>query len=87
MPEPLTQFTEVLESTLQVGPGVLQDTDSAETIGRWNSMVHMELITRLEKTFEVRFALTDVIRVKTIADLKSLLRGAGVDIPTEGSSS
>ena len=65
-------------ATLRVEAARLSDADSANTIAHWNSMTHMDLMTRLESAFDVRFALAEVIRIKTIGDLKALLGKHGV---------
>lgn len=66
-------FLSILEQVLRVNRKKLSDTDSAATVRKWNSMSHMKLIARLESEFDVRFEVTDVVRVKTIGDLKNLL--------------
>lgn len=67
------RFQAVLKEVLRVNPKKVTDADSAETIRKWNSMTHMKLVSRIESTFGVRFEVTDVVRVKTIGDLKGLL--------------
>ena len=43
-------------------------------------MTHVKLITALETAFEVRFAVKDVIKAKSIGDLKGLLSAQGVEL-------
>lgn len=81
--DPATTLAAVLTETLQLDATRLSDSDSAATVEQWNSMTHMDLMTRLEAAFGVRFALTDVIRVKTLGDLKALLGKHGVRFHTD----
>lgn len=73
-------FATILKDVLRVNPKKVTDGDSAQTLKKWNSMTHMKLIARLESTFSVRFELTDVVRVKTIGDLKGLLAKHAVEV-------
>ena len=73
-------FRSILKEVLRVNPKKVTDGDSAETIKKWNSMTHMKLVSRLETEFGVRFEVTDVVRVKTIGDLRGLLEKHGVEV-------
>ncbi len=73
-------FASILKDVLRVNPKKVSDGDSALTIKKWNSMTHMKLVARLESTFDVRFEVTDVVRVKTIGDLKGLLAKHAVEL-------
>ena len=73
-------FRSILKEILRVNPKKVTDGDSAETIKKWNSMTHMKLVSRLETEFGVRFEVTDVVRVKTIGDLRGLLGKHGVEV-------
>ena len=45
---------------------------SAEEIDEWDSISHIELITEIEKGFEVRFALGELQDLKNVGDMAKL---------------
>ncbi len=53
---------------LEIGP-----EDSAEDIPGWDSLANIQLILSLEKEFEIRFSSSEVLALRTIADLILLI--------------
>lgn len=80
MSEHTEQYTTILREMLEVDPAALTDADSPQTIAKWNSMTHMKLIARFESAYGVKFKVRQVVRVKSIGDLRSLLIEQGVEL-------
>ncbi|MDD4226114.1 MAG: acyl carrier protein [Mariniphaga sp.] len=65
----------VIEKTLAVFRKVfgdispLNEQTSANEIVKWDSLNHIILIQELEKTFEIRFNLFEIIEIRDIAGL------------------
>ncbi|HNX90725.1 MAG TPA: acyl carrier protein [Candidatus Omnitrophota bacterium] len=53
----------------------VSDDDSIETISLWDSMGHMELISRIENDFNVRIDPEDIIKLVSVTSIKEFLRG------------
>jgi acyl carrier protein len=46
---------------------------SADDVDDWDSMTHLQLISRVEKQFKVRFALGELQAMKNVGDLVDLV--------------
>jgi len=44
----------------------------------WDSLKHMELIVSLEQTFEIDFTFDEIVAMKTLEDIKGILRDKGI---------
>ena len=47
---------------------------SAEDIEEWDSITHIELITKLESEFDVRFGLGELQDLKNVGDMINLIQ-------------
>ncbi len=47
----------------------IQDDTSAGDISQWNSLNHVILISEIEKDFNIRFGLTDMLDISTVKDI------------------
>jgi acyl carrier protein len=57
---------------------VTDDLAMKETDG-WDSLKHMEFIVSIEQAFDVELAFDDIIAMHTVRDVKSVLKGKGVN--------
>lgn len=46
---------------------------TADEVDDWDSMTHLQLISEVEKTFKVRFALGELQAMKNVGDLVDLI--------------
>jgi acyl carrier protein len=54
-------------------PGLIVTRESnASTITDWDSLAHINLVTAIEKTFKVKFALGELEELKDVGDLLDL---------------
>ena len=64
--------------------GVKEETISDETspanTEEWDSFNGLLLATELEKEFDVRFSIDEVVSVKKLADIKAALRRHGKEV-------
>ncbi len=51
----------------------LKDETTAEDVEEWDSLTHIQIITEIEKQFEVRFSTRDIEDLKNIGDMVSLI--------------
>ena len=47
---------------------------TAQDIEKWDSLRHIQLISEVERAFEVKFKLREVMRMKNVGDLIDLIQ-------------
>lgn len=57
------------DDTLQVTPELSRENEE-----RWDSMNHLNIIFALEARFGIRFGVTDVESIRTVADLIAIVQ-------------
>jgi acyl carrier protein len=59
----------------------IDDESSPDTIENWDSFRGLVLFEELEREFEVKFTLNELLKIKNIKDIKDMLslRGVSVD--------
>ncbi|MFW9930390.1 MAG: acyl carrier protein [Candidatus Thorarchaeota archaeon] len=72
------KLNEILEKTFQLQPQQITDNISQETLESWDSMSHLILITELEENFKIQFSDDQIISLKSVADIKKILKENGV---------
>lgn len=63
-----------------VGANVIADNMKLEDIENWDSFHGLTLVTELEKNFNVRFSLEEIVEIKKVGDIKTILKRHGVNI-------
>ena len=70
------RIKEVMASTFGVGVDQIGDDASPDTLDRWDSLKHMQLILALEDEFGIQFSdqqVTDLVSYQKISDaIKSM---------------
>jgi len=56
------------------------DDLAREAVEAWDSLAHLMLISEVESAFQVTFSDDDILEIKTVGDVKKMLRKYGVDI-------
>lgn len=75
MPDPLlTIFAE----GLGVPEGDLSDETCPENNRAWTSLAAMNLVALIEESFEVELSTTDIMRMRSIAIAREVLREKGI---------
>jgi acyl carrier protein len=59
----------------------IDDESGPDTIENWDSFRGLVLFEELERKFEVKFTLNELLKIKNIKDIKDMLslRGVSVD--------
>ncbi len=79
MAEPARALTEVVARVLKVPATSVVESTSPETLRRWDSLRHLDLMTAVEDAYGVRFSTADFIRATSIAEIRRLLREKGIE--------
>ena len=58
----------------------IDDESGPETIENWDSFRGLVLFEELERKFEVKFTLNELLKIKNIKDIKNILSFRGVSV-------
>ena len=70
----------ILSKVLNVDASTITDESSPDNIPTWDSFNGLMLVTELEKGFDVKFTMEEIMLVKNVKDIKESLKVHGVDI-------
>ena len=63
----------VIANVMEVQVTEIDDESGPETIENWDSFRGLVLFEELERKFEVKFTLNELLKIKTIKDIKYIL--------------
>jgi acyl carrier protein len=72
MDDVFPEVQEIFRAVLDQPDLVLTRESSASTVDNWDSLAHVDIITAVQSRFKVRFALSDLDRMKNVGDLIDL---------------
>ncbi|WP_025739889.1 acyl carrier protein [Aquimarina pacifica] len=67
--EILSKVNEAFVSVLEHNNFELTDQTTADDVDGWESITHMMIITEVEKKFEIKFKLMDLMNMNNVGDL------------------
>lgn len=70
---PTDEVRETIASVLGVAAVRLTDSSSPETIQAWDSLNHLNLVIALERKFGVKFVINDVLEMRSVGAIRSVL--------------
>ncbi len=71
---------EVLAKVFNMEAAKINDATSPSNTEAWDSFNGLLLVTELEKTYDVKFSIEEVVGVKNVADIKKVLEKHGVKV-------
>jgi acyl carrier protein len=71
---------DVVARILRVPAASISDETSPETLPRWDSLKHLDLMTGIEDAYGIRFSTADIVRAKSVGEVRLLLREKGVAV-------
>jgi len=69
---------EIVARSLRVPAAAISDDTSPETLPRWDSLKHLDLMTGVEDAYGIRFSTADIMRAKSVREIRLLLREKGI---------
>lgn len=69
---------EIIAKTLNIKIEDINDRSGPDTTESWDSFNALILVSELEKNFNVKFTIDEVVGVKNVADIKSVLKKHGI---------
>ena len=72
------QFADVIAGVLEVDPSEVTDNAGPDTIATWTSLRHLQLVGALEDVYGVSFTYREIRGLRSIGELRQVLRTRGV---------
>jgi acyl carrier protein len=73
-------LNDVVARILRVPAASISDDTSPETLRRWDSLKHLDLMTGIEDAYGIRFSAADIVRAKSVGVVRCLLREKGLEV-------
>jgi len=70
-----TRLKKVILGELRLEEFDLQDSTTADKVPGWDSLRHVAILSAIEKEYGVRFRSLEVIRLKNVGQLQTLVDG------------
>ena len=67
-------LTEVFQDVFSDDTLVLHPGLSAKDVDGWDSLTHIRLLVTIERTFKIKFTVTEVGELKNVGELMSLIQ-------------
>jgi len=74
------KLREILAKVLLVDRTKINDRMSRKDVEEWDSMAHLMLVSEIESEFGVMMSDDDITEIKTVGDIKRVLRKLDVAI-------
>ena len=71
---------EIISQVFSVPISEVNDESSPENIESWDSFNGLVLVDELENNFNVKFTISEITDVKTVADIKRHLKNHNVEL-------
>ena len=76
----MKKLNSILSRVLEINEYSINDETSPENVDKWDSFNGLVLVSELEKEFNVKFTMEEVISVKCVRDIKEALKKHGVEV-------
>lgn len=73
------KIIDLFSETLAIDPARVQELSSPDTIREWDSLATMKLVAAVEETFSVKLSTREILSMRTIEAIRSVLRKKGVE--------
>ena len=70
-------LAQVIGRALGVPPESIADDSSPDTLHRWDSLNHLDLMNEIEDAFDIRFTTAEIMQAVTVGEIRRLLREKG----------
>lgn len=72
------KFNKVISEAFQIKEEEIKDDLKYQGIEKWDSLNHLNLVSRLEEEFKVEFDMDEIIAMENIQKIKELLAKHGI---------
>lgn len=68
-----SKLEEIFIKLFQISPDKFTDGLHQDQLETWDSMAHLILVTELEEAFDIQIEEDDILAMKTVGDIKTIL--------------
>lgn len=76
----MKRLNEILSRVLGIKENEINDKTSPGSVDSWDSFNGLMLVSELEKEFNVKFTMDEIVAVKCVKDIKDSLKKHGVKL-------
>lgn len=69
MEQILAEVNTVFHKVFQNNDLVVNESTTANDVEAWDSLTHLTLISEIQKHFNVKFKITEIMKFKTVGDM------------------
>jgi acyl carrier protein len=69
----LQMVTDILRDILQQPSLVITEQTTADTVERWDSINHVNILMTVERTFKIRFSLGEIKQLRNVGEMVALV--------------
>lgn len=73
-----TRLKQVMADVFHIAPATIGDDTSVDTVEKWDSVTHLNLILALEQEFDVSFSEEETVETLNYALVKMALEAHGI---------
>ncbi len=70
----------IIGQVLNVPSGEIRESSSPETLKRWDSFQHMNIVLALEEEFQVKFTEEEIFQMENVRMILAALRNKSVNM-------
>lgn len=74
----MSEFQKTLMEIFKLSDSEFHNNLTKDEIVRWDSLGHINLVTKIEKQYGVRFSIEEILELNSINDIILLLKKHGV---------
>ncbi len=74
----MKRLNSILSKVLGIDESLITDKTSPQNVDAWDSFNGLLLVSELEKEFNVKFTMDEVMSVKCVKDIKECLKRHGI---------
>ncbi len=68
-----SQLKEVLSTVFDIPPEEIQDQTGPESVGLWDSLNHLRMVSEIEKRFRIRLTVKEIRSMVTYARIREIV--------------
>ena len=69
-----SKFIELVASVLEIAPDSLNEQSNTENTPEWDSLLHWELISEIESTYNIKFTMAEAADFKNLGEIYTALQ-------------
>ncbi|MDR2884577.1 MAG: acyl carrier protein [Deferribacteraceae bacterium] len=69
------KFKELVAQVLEIDVNRLSESSNTSNISEWDSLLHWEIIAEIERTYKIKFTMSEAAAFKNLGEIYAALQG------------